>query len=199
MSDNTWLHCLSRQMVLPLADTAVTPNHLTTARLVTGVAAALCFIPGQWHWNLCGALLFLLSMILDRADGELARIQSTATEAGAYYDLFADAVCNTLTFLALGIAAFGSFGGGWSIIFALLAGISISLIFAQIIFTEIRLGQGGGKFDSMAGFDADDAVIVVPVSVVAGYGEWLLLSAGIFAPVALFFISFKLHKRRRRP
>ena len=41
MSHNTWAHKVTDPVVRILAKTAVTPNHLTTARLATGLAASI--------------------------------------------------------------------------------------------------------------------------------------------------------------
>mgnify|MGYP000734108244 CR=1 FL=1 len=41
MSHDTWIHRVARVTVVkPLIHTAVTPNQVTTARLLTGIAAA---------------------------------------------------------------------------------------------------------------------------------------------------------------
>lgn len=196
MSNSTWLHRISRRMILPLATSAVTPNHLTSVRLVSGLLAAACFALDATLWNWLGAALFLLSMLLDRADGELARLQSRCSRGGAFYDMVADAVCNTAVFLALGIAAQDRFPGHWSLVIAVIAGVSISLMFVQIIYTEVRAGQGAAKFSSRRGFDPDDALIIVPICIVAGYGDWLLIAAAICAPLALVIISLTLYRRR---
>ncbi|MCH8834893.1 MAG: CDP-alcohol phosphatidyltransferase family protein, partial [Proteobacteria bacterium] len=60
--------------VRPLVGTAVTPNHLTTLRLATGLAAAGALAVGTSPWQHVGAAIFVVSLVLDRADGELARL-----------------------------------------------------------------------------------------------------------------------------
>ena len=98
MSYNTWIHKFARQLVQPLVDTPVTPNHLTTGRLLSGLAAAACFAFGETLWNMLGALAFIISMVLDRADGELARLSGKSSRFGAIYDLITDAICNSALF-----------------------------------------------------------------------------------------------------
>lgn len=73
MSHDTWIHRAVRGAVRPLARTPVTPNQVTTLRLITGLAAAAAFAQGGEGWRQVGAGLFLVSLFLDRADGELAR------------------------------------------------------------------------------------------------------------------------------
>ena len=54
----SWTHRLARLLVRPLVGTPITPYHLTTARLVTGVAAC-SWSTGRRRTttsDLCGAL-----------------------------------------------------------------------------------------------------------------------------------------------
>jgi len=43
MAYDSWTHRLARWMVRPLAGGPVTPNHLTTLRLLTALAACAAF------------------------------------------------------------------------------------------------------------------------------------------------------------
>jgi archaetidylinositol phosphate synthase len=79
MSHDTWIHRAARVCVRPLLETPVVPNHLTAARLVSGIAAAGLIASAQAQLTIVGCVLFLLSTLLDRADGELARLSGRAT------------------------------------------------------------------------------------------------------------------------
>ena len=68
----TWTHLLARPVVRPLIGTAVRPNHLTTLRLLTGIAACVALALGTRAGMWWGGGLWLVSAFLDRADGELA-------------------------------------------------------------------------------------------------------------------------------
>lgn len=78
----TLLHAIARWCILPLIRTSVTPNHITTLRLFTGIAAAVGFAAGDYSWAAWGGLIFLISAILNRADGELARLANRSTSWG---------------------------------------------------------------------------------------------------------------------
>ena len=123
MSYDTWIHKFSRRLVLPLVDTPVTPNHLTTGRLLFGLAAAVCFAFGLTTWNIIGALCFRVSMLLDRADGELARLSGKTSHFGALYDLVTDWISNSALFIGIGIAAMQTDLGIWGLIMGFVAGI----------------------------------------------------------------------------
>src|SRR5580692_7134260 len=84
----SWTHLLARQMVRPLLGTWVRPNHLTTLRLISGMAACLCFALGTNSGMLWGGVLWLVSALLDRADGELARIGKMISPGGDLYDFY---------------------------------------------------------------------------------------------------------------
>ena len=101
--NDTWTHALARYMVRPLIGTGVTPNHLTTLRLVTGALACLLFARAGHGDILWGGVLWLVSAFLDRADGELARIGHMQSQQGHLYDYYTDLTINSAFFLAIGV------------------------------------------------------------------------------------------------
>jgi len=81
--------------------TSITPNQLTSAAMVLGVAAAGCFwIASPW-WLVAGALLFHLSFVLDCMDGKIARLKGTGSAFGAWLDFLFDRIRELLCALAL--------------------------------------------------------------------------------------------------
>jgi hypothetical protein len=97
-----WDARLARRLVTPLKDSWVTPNHLTTVRLLVGLAAAWAFMHGTYGWSNLAALLLSLSNFLDHTDGELARISGKTSRIGHLYDLGTDAAVTILLFVAIG-------------------------------------------------------------------------------------------------
>ena len=95
MSTNTLIHRIVRPVVRRIAHSRVTPNNITTLRLVTGVAAAIGFAQGGALWPAIGGGIFVFSMLLDRADGELARQTHRSSVVGHRYDLVSDCASNT--------------------------------------------------------------------------------------------------------
>ena len=79
-------------MMRPLVRRRVNPNHVTTARLAVGMLAMAGFATGGYLWTNIGALLFVLSSLLDHADGELARMTGQTSRFGHVYDLASDAL-----------------------------------------------------------------------------------------------------------
>ena len=197
MSYNTWIHQFARRLVQPLVNTPVTPNHLTTGRLLFGLSAAVCFCFNETFWNVMGALAFVISMVLDRADGELARLSGKSSRFGAIYDLVTDAICNAALFIGLGVAAMSGELGSWGLAMGVVAGTCISIIFYAVIEVAASIDAGAAAFNSFAGFDPDDAIIIVPIGAALGYGQILLTLAAIITPFVAIYICRDMYKRRQ--
>ena len=205
ISHNTWIHKVARVAVTkPLLGTKVTPSQVTVVRLATGIAAAVAFGAGAlpvwgiscWHW---GAGLFILSMVLDRGDGDYARVSGQTSAAGHKFDLVADTVCNSLIFVGLGMGLREADYGLWAIPMGVLAGASVTFILWLVMRMESLAGARSAELGSFMGFDPDDAILAVPICVFLGFQEGLLLAAVIGAPgFALFFAVQWLVKYRAR-
>lgn len=194
MSDNTWIHRIVRVGVRPLVDTPVAPNHLTTLRLLTGLGAAALFAAGSPAALDWGAGMFVLSLLLDRADGELARLSGKKSAFGHRYDLVSDGLCNSVAFVGLGFGLRGGIFGVWAVPMGVLSGVAIVLTFYLVF----RLETAGGTIGGAAGFDPDDALLLVPISIWLGGAEYLLAAAAIGAPAfAVGFCWIFLRNARR--
>lgn len=198
MSHNTWIHRLVRLGVRPLAATPVAPNHLTTLRLLTGLGAGALFAAGGAAALAWGAGLFVLSMLLDRADGELARLSGKKSAFGHKYDLVADGVCNSLAFVGLGFGLRTGTLGPWAVPMGVLAGLAIAATFYLLWRWEAITGEAVAPLGGAAGFDPDDALLLVPLLLWLGFAEYLLAAAAIAAPVfAVGFYWFFLRNAHR--
>src|SRR6202035_2647189 len=99
MTGPSWTHRLARIVVRPLLGTWVRPNHLTTLRLSTGLAACIFFSLGTRAGMWWGGVFWMLWAFLDRADGELARIGNMMSRGGHVYDYYADNLVNAAFFV----------------------------------------------------------------------------------------------------
>lgn len=192
MSHNTWIHRVARvTIVQPLRPLGVKPNQITTVRLTTGVMAAVVLGGGGIAVAGWAATLFALAMLLDRADGDLARTTGQTSAAGHRYDLASDAICNALIFVGLGVGLRDGQYGLMAIIMGIAAGLAVVAILAMVVRIEASIGERAAELGSSAGFDADDAIIAVPIALWLGYADGLLLAAAIGAPVfAIGFFAF---------
>src|SRR5689334_12567754 len=187
MSHNTWPHFVVRPLVRPLVNSPVTPNHITTLRFATAVAAFVMLAFGGGGWNDMAGLMFLLSFLLDRADGELARQSGKSSPWGHRYDLVTDALSNVLIFLGIGIGLRHGSLGNWTIALGLAAGCAIVAMLWLMNWVERTDGIGAAAYSATAGFDPDDAMVIIPVALWLNGEMLILIAAAIGAPA--FFLG----------
>lgn len=105
-----WAWPPARSLARLLAPTSVRPNHLTLlAGLVMLAAAAIVAVPvaGPWSPALAASLL-ALGLILDTADGHLARLQGTASPFGKWLDAVLDEAADMALHAAIAWSAFAA-------------------------------------------------------------------------------------------
>jgi phosphatidylglycerophosphate synthase len=193
MSHNTLIHRIVRPAVRLAARTRITPNHLTTGRLATGLAAAASFAAGAYS---LGGIIFLASMLLDRADGELARQTHQSSVAGHRYDLVSDCIADVAAFLGLGIG-FAHEAGALALGFGLLSGLGIGVLFLELNVLKLASVRGLEFFEGRLTLDPDDALILVPVLIWCGLAWPMLIVAAIVTPLAAVAVAVSISWRRR--
>ena len=185
MSHHTLLHRLVRPIVPILVVARVTPDQITTLRLLTGLGAALSLVRGPAGTAL-GAGLFLLSALLDRLDGTLARRTGISSRLGPRFDLVADCLSTMGFFVGLGIgeqvpwlpALLPPVTAAWlSPLLGIGAACAVVLMFWQ-------LAQAAPEKDPVRLLDPDDVMVMLPILLWLGAGDLVLLAAGIVSPVA---------------
>ncbi|HTB27831.1 MAG TPA: CDP-alcohol phosphatidyltransferase family protein [Steroidobacteraceae bacterium] len=196
-----WDARAARRLVAPLKDSWVTPNHLTTLRLVVGLCAAAAFLPGTYGWSNGAALLLVLSNFLDHTDGELARISGKSSRFGHLYDLASDAAVTILTFVAIGIGV--SARGLQTSVFppallGLVSGCAIALIFFLRMRIEERLGKAGIAQASMGGFETEDVLYLLPLMTLCDGASLVLMAASVIAPLYALWVVFEYRRAMQR-
>ena len=196
MSHNTWIHRISRAVIVrPLMNTGIAPNHLTTARLCLGLGGAGLVAWGIGPWAHVGAAVFLVSVLLDRADGDLARMTGRTSPGGHVYDLIADMLSNAALFVGLGIGESDGPFGPWAIAMGMASGASVAVSFAIVVSVEREGGERAAELPSVAGFDADDAMLLVPLGIWLGWASPVLIGAAIGAPLFAVFFVVRFHRQ----
>ena len=199
MVGDSWTHKLAHVAVLPLVNTPVTPNHITTLRLVTGLAACAAFAVGDRSWDIWGGWLWLLSAFLDRADGELARVSGKTSPWGHKYDMVSDIGVTALFFLGAGIGLRVTELGGWAILAGVLgaAGVVAAEILAEIIDRDGK-DTGEKAYPGFWGFDFDDVLYLFAPVVWLGWQMPFVVGAAIGAPVFALLTAYRLRRHRQR-
>jgi phosphatidylglycerophosphate synthase len=186
-----WDARAARRLVAPLKDSWVTPNHLTTVRLIVGLAAAAAFVPGTYGWSNVAALLLILSNFLDHTDGELARMSGKTSRFGHVYDLASDAAVTVLLFVAIGAGVGANGAAGLQIpppLLGLIAGCAIALIFFLRMRIEDMAGKAASRQTSFGGFETEDVLYLLPLVTLSNALVPFLVVAALCAPLFAIWV-----------
>lgn len=189
---------LARALVRPLEGTAATPNHLTTIRLVLGLASALCLAQGGLAMANIGAFIFAFSNFVDHTDGELARLSGASSRFGHIYDLVCDALIHTLLFASLGYGLHNGPLGDWAPIMGVVAGASVAFIFWLHMTMEAELGKAGAKLPSAGWFEIEDILYLFPLVTLFDVRAGFVALAFIGAPVFALWLGWYFRHLRRQ-
>jgi len=116
-------------LVKMLRHVPVTPNQISMSAILTGVGAGICLATGTQKGLINGGSLCLCAVVLDCADGMLARLKNKGTPTGRIVDGIVDYANGIAIFtgLAIGLTRMSGhyFLPAW--ILVLIAGISVIL------------------------------------------------------------------------
>jgi archaetidylinositol phosphate synthase len=185
MAHNTWTHRLARVCVRPLVGSPVTPNHLTTVRLLLGLGACAALAVGTRRGEIWGGALWVLSAFFDRADGELARLGGRSSPAGHAYDYATDVLLNSLFFLAVGVGLRDTPLAHWALILGIVAGSALAI--DALLAERLEQRDKVKTYPGTAGFDFDDILYLFGPVAWLGWLQPLLVGTAIAAPVAAFW------------
>ncbi|MGD0781549.1 MAG: CDP-alcohol phosphatidyltransferase family protein [Candidatus Aminicenantales bacterium] len=82
--------------------TSITPNQITLFSIAVGLAAAVCFGFGPAAAG-AGAGLYIIGVVLDCADGQLARLKKNGTRMGRVLDGVVDYITGTSVYVGIGL------------------------------------------------------------------------------------------------
>ena len=187
----THAHAVARWCIRPLVNTPITPNHLTALRLLFGLAAAGLFALGGYFWAVWGGILFVISALLDRADGELARLSGRMSASGHWFDLYSDMLVNILIFVGIGFGLSGELPGIWAPVLGIIAGLAVGGIFLVVFGLHHQGSHPGVAFNYPSGYDLDDALFIVALFAWFNALLPLLFAAAIGAPAFLIFAIWR--------
>jgi len=191
---DSWTHLLARAAVRPFLGTALRPNHLTTLRLLTGLAACALFALGTRDGDIWGGVIWLVSAFLDRADGELARIGRMTSPAGHRYDYVTDVLINALFFVAIGIGLRHSWLGAWAIPLGLVAGIALAVCSGWSELLEAGQAHTERAYSGRWGFDPDDALYLMAPFAWLGWLAPVLIGASVGATLMMTITGIRLRR-----
>ena len=174
-----WALTPARTLARKLAPTAVRPNLVTLASAgsVLGASAVVAWAGAGWAAAISAATLLAIGLVLDTADGHLARLQGTASEFGRWLDGFLDEVGDMALHAAAAWAAFARSGSpGW-----LVAGMAYGMS-KYLFFAGNAAAEGPATAMSVAVDRPRKAPAIVAAIRLAGHADvrwhlWILLAA----------------------
>src|SRR5262245_50158747 len=181
--DTVFHRRLSRPLSRLALRWAVSPNAVTVMSLLVGLAAAWCFWNATPAQALVGLALYALAVVLDHADGEVARLGLRESRWGARLDVIVDTAIHALLLVALGVTAQRVAGSG------ALAGVIAGLGAAgSAVLAQSPATGGGGigaRLDALSNRDGYYAIVILFVLALA------FLPAAL--PVYMIFIAAGCH------
>jgi phosphatidylglycerophosphate synthase len=187
----SWTHLLARVAVAPFLGTRLRPNHLTSLRLVSGLAACVCFALGAMGW---GGGLWLLSCFFDRADGELARIGNMTSRRGHLYDYYSDVLVNSLFFAAIGVGLRHGWLGHWAIPLGIVTGLALMACCILCEALERRSPPQTRSYAGRWGFDPDDALYLMAPFAWLDWLSPILAAAAVGTTVVMVITWLRLRR-----
>jgi phosphatidylglycerophosphate synthase len=188
----------ARWLIRPLIGTPVRPNHLTTLRLLVALVACAALAAGTYRWDLVGGALWALAVLLDYADGELARQGGTTSALGQRWDYASDLIANGLVFVAIGVGSAARGLGPSAIGLGLLAGAGITAASLLAERLERRFGGGRKAYGAVAGLDFDEAMYAVTLCAWLGTLPVLLVGASLGGPAFALITLWRLRREAAR-
>ncbi|RLB52733.1 MAG: hypothetical protein DRI90_21885, partial [Deltaproteobacteria bacterium] len=134
--DYYWHRPLAGLLVQALERTSIQPNQVTFASAGAGVLSGVALGLAAWvhpWWALAGGILLLLSIVLDCADGQLARLRGTSSPLGRTLDGCMDAVAPLFVFHGMAFLLVAR-GWGWGWVWAIGLPTAASLIWHASVY-----------------------------------------------------------------
>ena len=149
-TDVHFFRTLGLKVARLLEPTSVGADQVTLPCLVVGIVGGHLMVYQSEWLNLAGVLLFIISDILDSADGQLARIRGSSSRFGRMLDGIADTLRFFNLYVHLMFRAWFMHWGWSGVGLVFLAGVSHSLQGQIVDFVKNayqRLAEGKGELD----------------------------------------------------
>src|SRR5579871_482195 len=197
----SYAHLTARIFVRPLIGTSIRPNHLTMLRLATGLAACALLAAGSRRTAFWSGIFWMVSCMLDRADGELARMANLRSDSGKMLDFCSDMILDSVWFLCAGIGLrHSSLGDSATVLGVLSCGSMLLALWSSELFEGLS-PRGVKAFDFVQGakrFHPDDALFLLAPLTWLGVLVPSLVAASVCTPIFAVGLTVRYFALRRR-
>ena len=186
-----------------LAHTRIAPNQITLVGMTIGLIGALLLSrPGYWP-KLVGSLLFVICVIVDGVDGEVARLRLKESTFGHYLDIVTDNIVHAAIFAGIAFGLYHDTGNAGYLCFlwVLMGGFVLCIIAVYQCILRLdpdTLNRSPKTLRIMALASNRDFAYLVFALAVIGRLNWFLMGAAVgsyvFA-IALWIINFNERHR----
>ncbi|MBN2264318.1 MAG: CDP-alcohol phosphatidyltransferase family protein [Candidatus Aminicenantes bacterium] len=176
--------------------TSVTPNQVTVTSLFFALLAAVSYSYGRPVYFAVGGGLTLVSMILDAADGMLARAKNMTSRYGAFLDLFLDRIAD---FAVLAGASYGYYAYTRNQAFLALGLVTIGLYFLQLTLYYIELLYTRADKSGEGAEAKSLAVCYIFVVSIAGRPDLILVAVFLMSVTSGVIKIIRFLRRDRDP
>lgn len=181
-----------------LIHTPVTPNAISIASVLIGLAAAWLFAQGDRSSVLIAAILFQVSAVVDCVDGDIARMMFRESPLGKWIDLVGDQVVHIAVFAGIALGVHRAQSAPEMLWLGLSAVLGAALSFAVVLRGMTASGKSNGPLQRLidAATNRDFSVIVLLLAAV-GRVDWFVWLAAIGSHA--FWIAALLLQLRTTP
>lgn len=118
--DRVFHRRLSRGLTRWAVARGITPNTISIASILIGLGGAATIASGGVREALIGLALYIIAVVLDHSDGEVARVSFTESRFGEWLDVGGDTLVHAALVLAMGVTCDRETGAGatWGIVAA---------------------------------------------------------------------------------
>jgi hypothetical protein len=124
-------------LVKAIYKTNITPDHLTLGAIALGLTGGFYYTFGTHHTSVIGAIFYILFIILDCSDGQLARLKKNGTKIGRLLDGIADYLVVTAIYIGVAIG-YANKEGQPTTLLLLLALSGLSVIIQSLLVDYFR-------------------------------------------------------------
>ena len=185
---------ISYVLTIPFLSLGISPNMVSLLSLIPSILGLICLgYSNDYEWQIIGGLCFLLWNFMDGIDGNIARYTEKTSKLGVVWDATSGYFAMTLTFCAMGLAAYNGTGntifkdaGFFTAIFCLLARLIMHK--KMLIFSE-----SSSELNAKETFSGIK-IIALNITSISGFMQVFMMLAITFACTEYFVtIYFFIH------